>query len=91
MPYHWTTITSSPPLERRVQVAAICRRHGGHLCENQIFYDDNGGTYALVQLPADETRQRALLDELGATSELGLVDADEKENGDLPPQAREAC
>jgi hypothetical protein len=85
MPYHWVRIPSSPPRERRNDVWDICFRHGGRLCENQIFYDDEDVAHALVQLPDDPDAQLALLEELGADSFIGLVAADEKENDLSPP------
>jgi hypothetical protein len=88
MPYHWLVILSSPPRERRDEVREICRRHGGRLCENQIYYDEAGQAHALVQLPADAGRQQALLTELGATGWTGLVDADEQEEDVRPPHSR---
>jgi hypothetical protein len=87
VPYHWTIIPSSPPKQRRNDVAAKCRQHGGRLCENQIFFDEQEGqAYALI-FAADEATLRAILDDLGATERLGLVDADEKEQGKHPPRS----
>jgi hypothetical protein len=83
-------IRSSPPQERRDEVQRICRRHGGRLCEKQIYYDTRGGAYALVELPADPAKQKALIDELGATVYTGLVHADEKAAGVHPPRSRYA-
>jgi hypothetical protein len=87
MPYHWVRIPSSPPRERRNDVWDICQRHGGRLCENEIYCDAQDVTYALVELPPDPDKQQALLDELGAISYTGLVHADEKENGVTPPDS----
>lgn len=87
MPYIWVTISSSPPRERRDEVAEICRRHGGRLSENQIYYDAQGVTHALVELPTDTAKHDALLAELGAHDWLGLVHADEKAAGVEPPPA----
>jgi hypothetical protein len=85
VPFHWVRIGSSPPRERRDQVRDICRRHGGRLCENQIFYDGQGQAHALVELPADEKQYDALLTELDAHDWLGLVHADEQATGTKPP------
>jgi hypothetical protein len=90
MPYHWVRIPSSPPRARRNDVWDICFRHGARLCENQIFYDSEDGAHALIQLPDNADAQMALLEELGAISFTGLVGADEKENGLLPPPPAEA-
>lgn len=78
MPYSWLKIPSSPPRERRDEVADLCRRHGARLCERQTFYADDGSTFALVEWPNREEASQALLDELGATEHTGLVDADEQ-------------
>jgi hypothetical protein len=87
VPFHWTRLPSSPPRERRDNVREICRRHGGRLCDDQVYYDAEGQAHALVQLPADEGAQRALLDELEAQDWLGLIDADEKHSGKEPPKS----
>ncbi len=87
MPYHWVSIRSSPPRERRDEVAQICRRHDGRLCEGQIFYDEQGGAHALVESPDNVAAQQALLAELRATSWVGLVHADEKADGAHPPHS----
>lgn len=81
MPYSWVRIPSSPPRERRDEVADTCRRHGGRLCERQIFYNEEGTAFALVEWPNREEAARALLTELGATDHLALVDADERDSG----------
>jgi len=88
VPYHWAKITASPPKQRRNEVAAICRRHDGRLCENQIFFDDAGNVHALIAMPDDPAKQQALLDELGALEAVGAVDSDEKEAGKSPPRSR---
>jgi hypothetical protein len=89
MPFIWARLPSSPPRERRDEVLEICGRHGGRLCENQIFYDEQGDSArALIELPAEEAKQQALLDELRAHEWLGLVHADEKMAGTNPPQSR---
>ena len=87
MPFHWVAIPSSPPRERRDDVREICRRHGGRLCENQVYYDEQGAAHALVELPGDEGKQHDLLDELNAEEWLGLVHADEKHDGKRPPKS----
>jgi hypothetical protein len=85
MPFHWTIVPSSPARKRKDDVAAICRRHGGRLVGEQIFFDDmEGRAHALIGAP-DNATLRAILDDLGATEWLGLVDADEKEQGKRPP------
>jgi hypothetical protein len=88
VPYHWARIPSSPPKERRTEVAEICRRHDARLCENEIFYDDAGDVHALIEVPDDPAKQRALLDELGASEAHGKVNADEKDAGKRPPPSR---
>lgn len=88
MPFHWTRIQASPPKQRRNEVAEICRRHGARLCENDIFFDDDGDVHALIQVPDDPAAQKALLDELGASEAKGKVGADEKEAGKPPPPSR---
>jgi hypothetical protein len=90
MPYNWVRISSSPPRERRTEVWDICFSHGGRLCENQIYYDDAGGTYALVELPDDPDQQQALREALGVTEFTGLVHADEKANDISPPPSAQA-
>lgn len=65
----------------------ICRRHGGRLCEEQIFYGDGEDAHALVELPAEADKQRALLDDLRAHEWIGLVHADESAAGARPPQS----
>jgi hypothetical protein len=90
MPYNWVPIPSSPPRARRNDVWDICFRHGGRLCENQIFYDSDDVAYALIQLPDTSDSQLAFLEELGAISYTAFVAADEKENGLLPPPQGEA-
>jgi hypothetical protein len=87
VPFHWLAITSSPPQQRRDEVREICQRHGGRLCENQIYYDEQGVAHALVEVPADDGKQRDLLDALGAQEWLGLVHADEKHDGKRPPKS----
>jgi hypothetical protein len=86
--YVWTRMHSSPPVQRRDEVREICRRHGGHLAENQIFYDGGGDyAYALIELPADADKQKALIDDLRAHQWTGLVHADDHEAGTQPPQS----
>jgi hypothetical protein len=85
VPFHWVKILSSPPKERRETVRDICFRHGARLCEGQTYYDAQGAAYSLVEVPAEEPEQRALLDELQATQWLGLVDADEHASETKPP------
>ncbi len=87
MPFHWVRLSSSPPRERRDEVRDICRRHGGRLCESQIYYDEQGQAHALVELPPDQGKHGALLDELGAQDWLGLVHADEQHGGTRPPKS----
>lgn len=87
MPYHWVKIHSSPPQERRDEIAGICIEHGARLVDNEIFYDDEKGTFALVALPEDEEAALGLMDELGAYSWVGLVNADEKAEGLTPPDS----
>jgi len=81
VPYSWVKITTSPPRERRDEVADTCRKHGGRLCERQIFYNEEGAAYALIEWPNREEAAQALLAELGATDHVGLVDADERAGG----------
>jgi hypothetical protein len=89
VPFHWVRFKSSPPKQRRNEVRQICQRHGGRLCENEIFYGDaDDVAHALIQVPDDPAKQQALLNELGATEALGQVNADEKEAGKRPPQSR---
>ncbi len=88
MPFHWARIPSSPPKQRRNEVAQICRRHDARLCENEIFYDEQGVVHALIEVPDDPTKQQALLDELGADNAVGKVGADEQESGKRPPKSR---
>jgi hypothetical protein len=86
VPYNWVRVPSSPPRARRNDVWDICFRHGGRLCENQIFYNDDGDVaHALIQMPDNPDSQLALLEELGAISFIGLVAADERENDLSPP------
>lgn len=85
MPFHWVKIGSSPPVQRRNDVAAICRRHDARLCENQIFFDDDD-LHALIEVPDDHAKQQALIEELGAFEWLGKVTAEEKEAGKTPPR-----
>jgi hypothetical protein len=85
MPYHWVLIPSSPPDKRRTEVAEICRSHNARLCERQTYYDEQGQARVLIQVPDDEAEIVALLEELGATAALGLVDADEQTDGLSPP------
>jgi hypothetical protein len=90
MPYHWVKIPSSPPRERRNEVWDICHRHGARLCENEIYYDEQDQAYALVELPEEDDRLQSLLEELGAISYAGLVNADERANDIRPPNSAEA-
>lgn len=85
VPYHWARIASSPPTQRRNEVAEICRRHNAKLIHNQSFYDKDGNLFVLIDGPDNEAEQQALRDELAAFEWLGLVDADEKEAGKHPP------
>ena len=78
MPYSWVKVQTSPPRQRRDEVADICRRHGGRLCERQIFYGEDGLAYALIEWPNREEAAQALLEELEATDRVSLFDADEK-------------
>ena len=87
MPYHWAKIHSSPPKERRNEVAEICRRHDAKLVHNQTFYDADGSLFVLIDGPDDEAKQQALHDELQPFVWIGLVDADEKEAGKHPPHS----
>jgi hypothetical protein len=87
MPFHWVRIRSSPPRERRDEVREICRRHGGRLCENEIYYDEQGQAHALVELPADGKQVDGLLADLGAQDWLGLVHAEEQASGRKPPKS----
>jgi hypothetical protein len=90
MPYHWVRVPSSPPQQRRDDVAGICLSHGGRLVEGQIFYDAKGKNkaWALVETPADEAQRDALLQALHAIKWTGLVDADEEADGKAPPPSR---
>jgi hypothetical protein len=85
MPYNWVKIHSSPPRQRRDEVRTKAGQKGGRLCEGQIFYDAAGQAYALVQVPDDAAQRQDLLATLGASSALGLVDADEQADGKQPP------
>lgn len=79
-------MSSSPPQERRDEVAEICLRHGARLVENEIYYDnDDDRAYALIELPDDRESEKELLYDLGASSWVGLVHADEKAEGLRPP------
>jgi hypothetical protein len=79
MPYSWVRVPTSPPRARRDDDSNICRKHGGRLCERQIFYDDvEGSAFALIEWPNREEAAQALLSELGAFDHVSLVDADEQ-------------
>jgi hypothetical protein len=80
MPFHWVKIPSSPPIERRDRVREICKEHDARLAFDQIFYDPEGGAYALVQGPDDPCEAGKLFEELKAIKVLLLVDADEKDD-----------
>jgi hypothetical protein len=88
MPYHWARLSSSPPRTRREDVREICRRHDARLSEGQLYYDEHGAAYALIDLPENEDQQQALLEELGADEWVGLVDADEQVERRRPPRSR---
>jgi hypothetical protein len=79
MPYNWMKIHSSPPKQRRDEVKGKSQSKGGRLCEGQIFYDENGQAYALVEMPSDPAKHQELIAELGGTEVLRLLDADEKD------------
>lgn len=81
MPYSWVKVRTSPPRERRDEIADICRQHGGRLCERQLFYNEEGSAYALVEWPHREEAAQALLEEIGASDHVALVDADERASG----------
>jgi hypothetical protein len=83
MPYRWVKISSSPPKQRRDEVKNKVNGKGGGLVGNQIFYDD-GQAFALIKLPGDPAKAAELLADLGATVQLSLVDADEKDAGVQP-------
>jgi len=85
MPYNWMKIHSSPAKQRRDEVKDKSKNKGGRLCEGQIFFDADGQAYALVQVPDDPQERQQLIADLGATSVLGLVDADEQDGGVAPP------
>jgi hypothetical protein len=87
MPFHWVKITSSPPVERRDEVKAICEAHNARLAFDQIFYDPEGSAYALVRGPDDDSCEAGkLFAELNAIKVVFLVDADEKEKEDGSPE-----
>jgi len=85
VPYHWTSLPSSPPQARRDEVAEICTRHGARLCEGQLFYDHGGTAHALIEVPSGAAKQEALFTELKAHKWVGLVHADGKAAGHKPP------
>jgi hypothetical protein len=85
MPHYWVKIPSSPAKERRDVVKAKAQGKGGRLLTDEIYFDANGQAFALVQVPADPAKQQEVLQAIGATSALGLVDADEKDAGAQPP------
>jgi hypothetical protein len=89
MPYNWVRVHSSPAPKRRDDIKQKCRRHGARLCENQTFYDeDSGKAWALIEMPADESKWEALHQDLEVLGWVGLVDADEKGAGKHPPPSR---
>jgi hypothetical protein len=86
MPYHWAKIPSSPPIDRRDEVKAICEAHNARLAFDQIFYDPDGSAYVLVRGPDDSCEAGKLFEELNAIKVHLLVDADEKEKEDASPE-----
>ena len=86
MPYEWTRLRSSPPIERKREVERICTDEGGRLCERETFYESSDEhCFALIWGPDDATLER-ILDRLGTPRQwTGLVSAEEKARGRRPP------
>jgi hypothetical protein len=90
MPYHWVRIRSSPPQERRDEVRRTCEEYGAQLVGEQVYWDESGQAYALIEWRRDvsDGEFEALLGKVGGTSWKGLVHADEKHGGASPPKSR---
>jgi len=87
VPFIWTKVPSSPPRQRRDEVREICRRRGARLCEDQIYYDEDGVAHALIEVSVHEAEKNALIEDLGAYDWIVLADADEKADRGGPPAA----
>ena len=85
MPRYWTRLPSSPPEERRDEVAKIASENGGELVAHETYYDENGDCWALIDVPGDADKQKKTLRDLGAFEWKGLVTAAEKNQGKPPP------
>jgi hypothetical protein len=90
MPFHWVRIRSSPPQERRDQVKQTCEEYGARLVGDEVYWDQDGQAYALVEWRNDvsDDEFEELLGKVGGTSWKGLVHADEKVDGASPPRSK---
>ena len=90
MPFHWVRISSSPPQERRDEVKRTCKEYGARLVGEEIYWDESGQAYALIDWRRDITDDELeeLLGKVGGTSWKGLVHADEKVGGATPPKSK---
>jgi hypothetical protein len=90
MPFHWVRISSSPPQKRRDEVKQTCKEYGARLVGEEIYWDESGQAYALVEWRRDisDDEFEELLGKVGGTSWKGLVHADEKVGGTAPPSSK---
>ena len=85
MPYYWTRIESSPPEQRRDEVARISAEANAALLGPDTYYDEQGRCWALVRVPDDPQQQREILRRLKALEWRGLSSASEHGQGKRPP------
>ena len=68
----------SPPVKRRDDIKKIVEEYGGKLRENQLYSElEKGKAYVLIKGPNDSAKAKAMLDRIGATEVMVVLDLDE--------------
>jgi hypothetical protein len=78
VPNFWVGTTMSPPSKRRDDIKKIVEEYGGKLRENQLYSElEKGKGYVLIKGPNDPIKAKAMLDRIGATDVIVVLDLDE--------------
>jgi hypothetical protein len=78
MPNFWVGTTMSPPVKRRDDIKKIVEEYGGKLRENELYSElEKGKAYVLIKGPSDSVKAKAMLDRIGATEVIVVLDLDE--------------